>query len=269
VAIVGGGDVAIDVARSAWRMGASEVHLIYRRTRQDMPAHEAEIEAAEAEGTIFHYLTNPVRVLGKNGKVIGVEVQNQTLGDFDRSARRRPVPQEDSNFVIDADVLVAAIGQAVDLSWLDGSGIEANRNATLVANGALATTRSGVFAAGDAVTGPATVVWAVAQGNRVALQVDHYLRTGKVEKIPVIAGYAVVEQRFNLEDYADAERPHMPELPVEKRRGDFDEVELGMDEVAVREECRRCLRCDLEWLETQGLAFEPMPERMLVKETIS
>jgi len=269
VAIVGGGDVAIDVARSAWRLGASEVHLIYRRTRQDMPAHEAEIEAAEAEGTIFNYLTNPVRVLGKHGKVIGVEVQNQTLGDFDRSARRRPVPQEDSNFAIDADILVAAIGQAVELSWLDGSGIEANRNATLVANGALATTRSGVFAAGDAVTGPATVVWGVAQGNRVALQVDHYLHTGKVEKIPVIPGYAVVEQRFNLQDYADAERPHMPELPIEERRGDFDEVELGMDEVAVREECRRCLRCDLEWLETQGLAFEPMPERMLVEEAVS
>ena len=267
VAIVGGGDVAIDVARSAWRLGASEVHLIYRRTRQDMPAHEEEVEASEAEGTIFNFLTNPVRVLGKDGKVTGVEVQNQVLGEFDRSARRRPVPEEGSNFVIEVDVLVPAIGQATDLSWRDGSGIEANRNTTLVVNGGLATTRPGVFAAGDAVTGPATVVCAVAQGNRAALQVDHYLRTGKVEKIPVIPGYAVVEQQFNVEDYADAHRPDMPELPLAQRRGNFSEVELGMDEATVREECKRCLRCDLEWLETQGLVFEPMPERALVEAT--
>jgi len=267
VAIVGGGDVAIDVARSAWRLGASEVHIIYRRTRQDMPAHKEEIAAADAEGTIFNFLTNPVRVLGEKGKVTGVEVQNQVLGDFDRSARRRPVPQEGSNFVIEVDVLVPAIGQAIDLSWLDGSGIEANRNTTLVANGALAATRPGVFAAGDAVSGPATVVQAVAQGNRVAAQVDYYLRTGKVEKIPVIPGYAVVEQQFNVEDYADAHRPEMPELPIAERRANFNEVELGMDQAAVREECKRCLRCDLEWLETQGLVFEPMPERALIEKT--
>jgi len=268
VAIVGGGDVAIDVARSAWRLGASEVHLIYRRTRQDMPAHKEEIAAAEAEGTIFNFLTNPVRVLGENGKVTGVEVQNQILGEFDSSARRRPIPQEGSNFVIEVDVLVPAIGQGVDLSWLDGSGIEANRNTTFAVNGALATTRPGVFAAGDAVSGPATVVQAVAQGNRVAVQVDHYLRTGKAEKIPVVPGYEVVEQKFNVEDYADAHRPEMPELPIAERRGNFNEVELGMDEATVREECKRCLRCDLEWLETEGLAFEPVPDRALVEEEV-
>ncbi|MDY7040313.1 MAG: FAD-dependent oxidoreductase [Chloroflexota bacterium] len=266
VAIVGGGDVAIDVARSAWRLGASEVHLIYRRTRQDMPAHKEEIEAAEAEGTIFNFLTNPVRVIGENGKVTGVEVQNQVLGEFDRSARRRPAPEESSNFVIEVDVLVPAIGQAVDLSWTDGSGIESNRNTTFAVNDSLATTRPGVFAAGDAVSGPATVIQAVAQGNQVAIQVDHYLRTGKTEKIPVIAGYEVVEQPFDLEEYADARRPQMPELAVDERRGNFDEVELGMDEVSIREECKRCLRCDLEWLETEGLAFEPVPDRALVEE---
>ena len=267
VVIVGGGDVAIDAARSAWRLGASEVHIIYRRMRQDMPAHKEEIAAAEAEGIIFSFLTNPVRVLGKKGRVTGVEVQNQILGEFDSSARRRPVPQEGSNFVIEADVLVPAIGQAIDLSWVDGSNIEANRNTTLAVNDALATTRSAVFAAGDAVSGPATVVQAVAQGNRVAVQVDHYLRTGKVEKIPVIPGYAVVEQQFDLEEYADAHRPEMVELSISERRGNFDEVELGMDEVTVREECKRCLRCDLEWLETQGLAFEPRPERALIEDT--
>jgi len=263
VAIVGGGDVAIDVARSAWRLGASEVHIIYRRTLRDMPAHKEEIEAAEAEGTIFNFLTNPVRVVGKNGKMTGVEVQNQVLGSFDSSARRRPVPQEGSNFVIEADVLVPAIGQDTDLSWLDGSGIEANRNAAFAVNDALATTRPGIFAAGDSVSGPATVIQAVAQGNQVAWEVDRYLRTGKVEKTPVVAGYEVVEQEFNLDDYANAHRPEMPELPIAERRGNFNEVEQGMDEVAIREECKRCLRCDLEWLERQELAFEAVPEQIL------
>jgi len=268
VAIVGGGNVAIDAARSAWRLGASEVHVVYRRTRQDMPAFEEEIQAAEKEGTIFSYLTNPVRVIGENGKVTGVEVQNQVLGEFDRSGRRRPVPEEGSNFVIEADVLVPAIGQGIDLSWTDGSGIEAKRDTTLAVNDALATTRPGVFAAGDAVSGPATVIEAVAQGNRVAVEVDYYLRTGKVDKIPVVPGYEVVEQQFNLDDYAEAKRPEIPELPVAERRGNFNEVELGMDEVTIREECKRCLRCDLEWLESEKLAFEPVPDRLLVEEKV-
>mgnify|MGYP001049406640 CR=1 FL=1 len=267
VVIVGGGDVAIDVARSAWRLGAGAVHLVYRRTHQDMPAHKEEIAAAEAEGTIFSFHTNPVRVLGENGKVTGVVVQNQVLGEFDRSGRRRPMPEEGSDRVIEADVLVPAIGQAVDLSCMDGADIEANPNSTITVNGALLTTRRGVFAAGDAVSGPATVVQAVAQGNQVAIQVDHYLRTGEVEKIPAIPGYEVIEQQFNPEDYADARRPQMPELPIAKRQGNFNEIELGMDETAIREECKRCLRCDLEWLESMGLAFEPTPERILVKET--
>ncbi|MCR4407900.1 MAG: FAD-dependent oxidoreductase [Anaerolineae bacterium] len=268
VVVVGGGNVAIDAARSAWRLGASEVHVVYRRTRQDMPAHEEEIEAAEKEGIIFSYLTNPVRVIGENGKMTGVEVQNQLLGDFDRTGRRRPVPEEGSNFVIEADMLVPAIGQGIDLSWTDGSGVEANRDTTLVVNDALATTRPGVFAAGDAVSGPATVIQAVAQGNRVAVEVDYYLRTGKVEKIPVVPGYEVVEQQFNLEDYAEAKRPQMPELPVAERRGNFREVELGMDEDTIREECKRCLRCDLEWLESEGLAFEPVPDHLLVEDRV-
>jgi NADH-quinone oxidoreductase subunit F len=263
VAIVGGGDVAIDVARSAWRLGASEVHIIYRRTLKDMPAHKVEIEAAKAEGTIFNFLTNPVRVVGENGKMTGVEVQNQVLGSFDSSARRRPVPQEGSNFVIVVDVLVPAIGQDIDLSWLDGSGIDVNHAATLEVSDALATTRLGVFAAGDSVSGPATVIQAVAQGNQVALQIDHYLRTGKVEKTPVVAGYEVVEQEFNLDDYANAHRPEMPELSIAERRGNFKEVERGMDEDVIREECKRCLRCDLEWLEREELAFEAVPEQVL------
>jgi NADH-quinone oxidoreductase subunit F len=265
VGVVGGGNVAIDAVRTAWRLGASEVHVIYRRRREDMPAYAAEIEAAEEEGAVFHFLTNPTRVLG-DGRVTGVECLKHTLGEFDRSGRRRPVPLSESGFVIELDVLIPAIGQALDQSWIgEDTEIKLQRNATFAVNEALGTSRPGVFAAGDAVLGPATVIQAVAQGNAVARAVDHYLRTGETEKLITLPGYEVIEQPFNLEDYADAQRPEMPELPVEERQANFREVELGMDEGTIREECKRCLRCDLEWLETMGLAYEPMPERKAVE----
>jgi len=139
--------------------------------------------------------------------------------------------------------------------------LETRRGDTFVVNDALGTSLPGVFAAGDVVLGPSTVVQAVAQGNAVARAVDHYLKTGKVETVVMVPGYEVVEQSFDMEDYAQARRPQIPELPVEERSHNFREVELGMDERAVQEECKRCLRCDLEWLEERGLACEPMPER--------
>ncbi|MBC8446249.1 MAG: FAD-dependent oxidoreductase, partial [Chloroflexi bacterium] len=266
VAVVGGGDVAIDAVRSAWRLGASEVHLVYRRSRPDMPARDDEVEAAEKEGIQFHFLTNPSRVIG-NGKVTGVKLLRQELGDFDTSGRRRPVPISGSEFTLDVDVLIPAIGQEPDLFWMDGdSGIETGRGATFAVSDGLATTRRGVFAAGDAVLGPATVIQAVAQGNQVADEVDHYLRTGRVEKIKVRPGYEVIEQQFDLEQYAEATRPQTREIPIEERRGNFDEVELLFDEETIREECKRCLRCDLEWLETMGLELTPVTEQVLVAE---
>jgi NADH-quinone oxidoreductase subunit F len=263
VVIVGGGDVAIDVARSSWRLGASEVHIVYRRTRQDMPAHKEEIEAAEAEGTVFHFLSNPIRAVGENGRLAAVVIQSQTLGEFDTSGRRRPQPDPEAVWTLEADVLVPAIGQAVDLSCATGPGIEANKNGTFAVDEALITGRPGVFAAGDAVTGPATVIEAVAQGHRVAVQVDQFLRSGHTEKVVTIPGYEVVPQVFNLEEYSKAKRPEMPEISVADRLRSIAEVELGMDEQTIVEECKRCLRCDLEWLESQGLALEPMAERAI------
>jgi NADH-quinone oxidoreductase subunit F len=266
VGVVGGGNVAIDAVRTAWRLGASQVHVIYRRRREDMPAYQEEIEAAEHEGVIFHYLTNPTRVLG-DGHVTGVECLKHTLGEFDRSGRRRPVPIADSEFVIELDLLIPAIGQSPDLSGLDDR-VAARRDNTFEVNDALCTSWPGVFAAGDAVSGPATVVEAVAQGNTVARMVDHYLRTGQAGKLVTLPGYEVVDQPFNLDDYADALPPEMPELPIEARRGSFREVELGLDERAAQEECRRCLRCDLEWLEEMQLAFEPVLERLVETHSV-
>jgi NADH-quinone oxidoreductase subunit F len=256
VAIVGGGDVAIDAARSAWRLGASQVHIIYRRQRQDMPAHAEEIEAAAHEGIQFHFLANPVRVLG-DGHVTGVVVQRQRLAEFDSSGRRRPVPVDGDEFTLDVDVLIPAIGQTTDQSWMNGDGIEATKASTFVVNEALSTTRPGVFAAGDAVSGPATVIQAVAQGNLVAAAVDHWLKTGELVKPRYETRRPDIPQLHSLDDYADARRPAMPELSVVERSGNFREVELGFDEHTAVEEAKRCLRCDLEWLDVMGL---PRPQ---------
>ena len=175
--------MAIDVARSALRMGAREVHVIYRRAGDDMPAAHLpeEIEAARHEGIRFHTLVNPVEVLG-NGSVTGVRLQQQRLADFDDTARRRPVPLGGDSYVLNVEILIPAIGQVPDVTWLHGTDIARRRGDTFIVDDAFSTTRPGVFAAGDAVTGPATIVEAVAQGNLVAAAVDHWLKTGQLVK---------------------------------------------------------------------------------------
>ncbi|MHB1414922.1 MAG: FAD-dependent oxidoreductase [Chloroflexota bacterium] len=246
VAVVGGGDVAIDAARSAWRLGAAEVHVVYRRTRDDMPAHLEEIAAAEAEGTRFHFLVNPVGLEG-DGMVTGLVLQRQALGEFDAGARRKPVSIPGTEYTLPLDVVIPAIGQVSDLACLEGqAGLQTNRNGTIAVGHNLATTMPGVFAAGDAVTGPATVVQAVAQGNEAAVAVYNYL-TGQNHTVEQkLGGYHTVDLTYDMELYAHAKRAEGEELPVEERRGNFQEIELGLTEAAVREEARRCLRCDLE-----------------------
>jgi NADH-quinone oxidoreductase subunit F len=253
VAVVGGGDVAIDAARSAWRLGASQVHVIYRRQRQDMPAHPEEIEAAMREGIQFYFLANPSSVLGDES-VIGVVVQRQRLAEFDNSGRRRPMVT-DEEFTLDIDVLIPAIGQVTELPWkVDAEikvtyGVETSRADTFMVKEAFNTTRAGVFAVGDAVSGSATVVQAVAQGNLVAVAVDTWLRTGEIVKPRFETSHPDISQLYNLDDYANAQRPAIPELSMADRAGNFWEVETGFDPDTARAEAMRCLRCDLEWLE--------------------
>jgi len=163
VAVIGGGNVALDAARTAWRLGAKEVHVIYRRQREAMPAYAEEVKAAVEEGIQFHFLANPVKVLG-DSYVTGLVIQRQRLGEFDAGGRRRPIPVDGDEFTLDVDMVIPAIGQTTDTAWMQDTGISATRSSTFVVNEALATTRAGVFAAGDAVSGPATVVEAVAQG---------------------------------------------------------------------------------------------------------
>jgi NADH-quinone oxidoreductase subunit F len=261
VAVVGGGAVAIDAARTALRLGAKKVHILYRRARQDMPAWKEEIEEAFREGIQFHFLTNPVGVLGPE-QVTGVECQLQRLGEFDTGGRRRPIPIEATEFeipefILDADLFIAAIGQASDLEGLQGEKkIEVKRDSTILVGANLMTTREGVFAAGDVTLGPATVIEAVDQGNKVAVTVDAFLKGQPVERIKFITPCREVPQLFPMEDYADAKRPAVRRLSEEKSIRCFEEVEAGFEEHIARDECKRCLRCDLERLKSMGLQTE-------------
>jgi NADH-quinone oxidoreductase subunit F len=255
VVVVGGGDTAMDAARSALRLGAKDVHVVYRRTQHEMPAIKEEFIGAQEEGVQFHFLVTPVVILG-NEDVAGVRLQRQTLGDFDRSGRRRPVPIPGSEFDMPCDVLVPAIGQ---ITWVDDESLGTQRKATFEVGKAFELDDvPGVFAAGDAVSGPATVVQSVAHGNQVALTVDHWLTTGELGGVYYHPTRHDIPQLFDLDDYADARRPASKMTSPQDRldRHDFAEVELEFDARTIEEECKRCLRCDLEWLERIG---EPMP----------
>ena len=180
VGVVGSGNVAMDASRTALRLGADKVYIIYRRSRAEMPARAEEIHHAEEEGIEFRLLTNPVRVIDDgNGRVAGVECVEMELGEPDASGRRRPVPKEGSNFVIDLDILIIAIGTSPNpLIKQTTPGLEFGRHGTLVVNpDTLETTRKGVWAGGDAVTGAATVITAMGAGKTAAKSIDEYLRS--------------------------------------------------------------------------------------------
>ena len=185
VGIIGGGNAAMDAARVAQRQPeCDEVTLIYRRTRREMPAYEEEIEAALDEGVTMLPLTNPVRIVTRNGKMIGVECIKMELGQPDESGRRRPVPIEGSEFVIDLDTLVIAIGEDADIRYLgDGCGIEVTKWDTIVADENFGkTSLEGVFSGGDVVTGPKTVIDAIAAGKSAAVSIDRFLRGEPFER---------------------------------------------------------------------------------------
>jgi NADH-quinone oxidoreductase subunit F len=258
VAVIGGGNVAVDAARTAWRLGAAEVHIVYRRTRADMPAYPEEVEAAQAEGVVFHFLAAPIRVLGP-ARVTAIEIQDQRLTDFDAGGRRRPVPIEGAVRTLAVDLLIPAVGQEPDRRPLLGGNLEMNRDATIKVGAALATSRPGVFAAGDAVSGPASVIEAVAHGNRVAREVDRYLRTGRPEKVLPPLEARRLPLTWETERYGETPRLKARTVPVADRRLNFNEVDLPAAEAEIRLECRRCLRCDLESAGPRAAAAAPEP----------
>jgi formate dehydrogenase major subunit len=250
VVVVGGGNTAIDAARTSLRLGAQEVILLYRRTRSEMPANEMEIVAAEEEGIKFHYLSAPVKVNSVDGQLKSLECIEMELGEPDASGRRRPVPKKGSEKALECDFVISAIGQESDLSGLGGgeSEIEISKwNTILAEEGIFNTKRAGVFAGGDVVTGPADAIDAIAAGRLAAYAIQKYIETGKYERLtPVFAS-----NRDNLKKVTAEDISHLPktvrnvvhELSVEKRIRTFDEVEIGYTLEQVLEETCRCAEC--------------------------
>ncbi len=250
VCVIGGGNSAIDSARTSLRLGCSEVSIVYRRMREQMPANAWEIEEAEHEGVTFHYLAAPTKILGSSGKVTGMECVRMELGEPDASGRRRPVPVEGSQFRIECDLIVAAISQEPDLSFLDGSGFETSKRGTIVTDPwTMATSVPGVFAGGDAVSGPLTVVSAVGQGRRAALAMNRYLNGEKIADDVGSMMSSLVEAAFSTDGTTDVSgytpeaARQMPSIPLERRRQGFAEVETGYGTPDAAGEAGRCLRC--------------------------
>lgn len=177
VAVIGGGNVAIDAARTAVRLGADEVTVIYRRSQNEMPAYAEDLEEAEEEGVQMKYLTAPTRILGENGRVKALECMRMELGECDESGRCRPIPIKGSEFTIEVDTVIPAVSQVPDLSCVPEGRPGISRKKTLAADpGTGSTKEKGIFAGGDCVTGPATVVSAIAAGKGAALSIHEYLK---------------------------------------------------------------------------------------------
>jgi NADH-quinone oxidoreductase subunit F len=248
IAVIGGGNVAIDAARSALRLGAKEVYIIYRRSRQEMPANVEEIAEAEHEGAKITYLATPTKLSGENGKVKSMECIRMELGEYDDSGRRRPVPIKGSEFFMDIDAVIAAIGQVPDLSFLPpDSDLETTKGQTFVVDPVtLATSRQGVFAGGDVVTGPATVIEAMAAGERAAVSIHNYLTGKSMTEGRLRQPEKRLEIPRAVETPEEKERVRMPTLTLKRRLGSFQEVNLGYSAKKAMEEAKRCLRCDLE-----------------------
>jgi NADPH-dependent glutamate synthase beta subunit-like oxidoreductase len=245
VCIIGGGNAAVDCARTALRLGCENVTIVYRRSRKEMPAIPTEIEEAEAEGVKIFYLVSPVRILGEKGHVTGMECLRMKLGEPDASGRRRPIPIKGTEFIITADTIISAISQRPDLSFLsEEHGFTITRwNTFEVDPETLQTNKKGVFAGGDAVTGPATVIEAIAAGKKGAEMIDRYLRGVKLKNGKMKRTRKV---RLTIEEVKSFEkrlRQRMPKLTLEARERNFHEVELGFDEETAVKEARRCLRC--------------------------
>lgn len=242
VAVIGGGYTAIDSARTAIRMDCDRVVILYRRGLEEMPANAEEVAEAQDEGVEIEYLVAPVRILGQGGKVTGVVCQRMTLGDVDKSGRRRPVPIPGSEFTVDVDTVIVAVGQRPDLSFLGGDTTLTEGSRRIVADlNTMATRVPGIFAAGDVCTEPGTMIEAVSAGRRAAVSIDKYLRGEEYRYSP--PRLTPVEVNVNEVFVPQGERQTMPGLPLAARKGNFEEVDLGLTQEMAMAEARRCLNC--------------------------
>ena len=242
VVVVGGGNVAMDAARSAKRLGAESVTVVYRRRKEDMPAEKEEIEAAMEEGISFNLMVNPVEIIG-DGKVEKVRCVKMRAGEFDSSGRRRTYPIEGSEFDLECDVFIPAIGQVPDTDVFMGDGLEIKRGGTFeVDPRTLATDIPSIFAGGDCVTGPATVVEAIEAGKKAASSINELL-VGDPNVVPEPKHERKLTRPI-VED--KLERIRAKELSPNIRVNSFAEVELGYDATQAQQEAMRCLRCDVK-----------------------
>ncbi len=243
VAVIGGGNTAIDSARTAVRLGAEKVVILYRRTRESMPAYESEIAEAIEEGVEIMELVAPVGfIAGKDGSVEKIECVRMKRGEFDKSGRRKTVPIEGSNFTIEADTVIPAVSQYSDLPFIKKTEIGLTSWGTFVVDShTLMTTKEGVFAGGDVARGPDTVIQAIADGKLAAESIDRYLGgKGKLNK----GAHIDIPRDFSDDEVTALGRFPIEVLDVDLRKGNFDEVALGYHKVVAMAEASRCLRCD-------------------------
>jgi len=282
VCIIGGGNSAVDAARVALRQQEAEkVTLFYRRTRGEMPAYEEEIEAALEEGITIETLVSPVkiyareeeieaalkegvqletlvspiRIHSKEGRLVGIECIRNRLGDVDATGRRAPVPVPGTEFSVHLDTLIVAIGERPESDCLASEGMQLDRGGRLQADaGTFCTSREGVFAAGDLVTGPNTVVDAIAGGKKAAGVIDRYLRGVQLRETPGITlpEFFIAPAEVSEEERETAARARPASLPVASRKKNFKEVEMSLSVEQATAEARRCLRCDLEFTQDES-----------------
>jgi heterodisulfide reductase subunit A-like polyferredoxin len=253
VTVIGAGDVAMDVARTAVRLGA-DVHVYYRRTREEATADAEEMRRAEEEGVVFHWQVTPVEVVGNgDGRMRGLTCVRTEQGLPDETGRRRPVPISGSEHFVPCDNVIFSVGQRAGLAFIpESAGVGVTRRQTIAINpNTLAATRPGVFAAGDATTGTAFVIEAVASGHRAAESIHRYLRGEELEpapkpELPVVElTQAEIEQRVKLGEVQVQPRVPMEAVPAEERISSFEEVMAGYTDEQAQAEAARCLACGI------------------------
>jgi NADPH-dependent glutamate synthase beta subunit-like oxidoreductase len=249
--VIGGGNTAIDCVRTLIRLGAEEVSIVYRRTRKEMPANAVEIDAAEHEGVKFHFLAAPVRVIGdEQGRVTQLEYLEMKLGEPDASGRRRPVPIEGSETLMDIDMLITAIGQGPDMSFVkeDSSlkDLSVTRWNTIAADPEILQSNiPKIFTAGDSYTGASLVIEAIGGGRRAARAIHLYLTGEEIKPVPKsLLKKHIPESLFeHVEGIKPKPRVKMPELPADERIKSFEESDLVLSEKDALAEAERCLNC--------------------------
>ncbi len=242
VAVVGGGNTAMDACRTAVRLGAKEVYVVYRRTEAEMPAEQLEIDEAREEGVIYKFLTNPAEIIGENGRVKEIKLQVMELGEPDESGRRRPVPVEGKFETLPVTCVISAIGQKANVAGFEG--IELNRKGIISADEtSYRTSMPGVFAVGDATNqGASIAIEAIGEARRCAKVVDLYLNGVQVPYQKTYLSVKKVSPEY-FADYIKLPRAKMPTRPPEERKHDFQEINLGFSEAQARAEAARCLDC--------------------------